>query len=619
MFRDTQGITGAVFDPCLCLGALNSVAVPVKHEASPPLWLDVLRYLLDGDNNPMPTEQYAGVETTERFDRLAVAAAAALWIGGGASPGSRAGWMQWYQSKLVPHLGVKDSPGGGKWLVLSTISAAAGDDDDGDDEGDGDASGGGVQVRAGSGWPARVLAPSSWEDLGRSPVEAAWHIPAGGSWTSGCSDIGPAATPPPVLIPSFAAWLRVVLRGGECCGARILAGYIRRMSWEVYLPCEFGGASSEMARQWLGALIEAEVTVVTGIRGKGGGADNPTPPPGNVGSIEKARHAEQAPHDTMESRMDALASLFREELLRFGSGEHPGASVGGPLTWLWPLETVVSACGRAGPLGGRMSRTEIDHDQSERSQGCPKADWFSVDESSSALARALRAVPYDLLCGSRRFDPRRERLPPAMLRAFTTRAVDLAARALASPPCRHWSVAQRLLLGLGLLYHALSRPMGSRASRVPSSGHITSRETPLVSKGGTWTTGGGAGGGAGAKTDSEAAPAQVAALATIETLVRIALAASAEESEDLRRRATAAVGAGSSVGTATNSSIPTLPNSCRSLRPLDEGDCNGRWRAYIEALHGVGAWRAAATFLRQPGAPPARSISSDGIGQPVDK
>lgn len=570
----------SVFGPNLCSCALETAVAPVPRGRGPPLWLDVLRCVVEGENGGLASWPTAHMRTSAQQDPLAIAAAASVWIGGGGPGGShsnrcgdtRKAWISWYGAKLGSLLPVNDT-GSGWWLVLSRVE---GNDEDG----------GGVQVRGGVGWAARVLTPQSWENWGRSPLEAAWHVPAGLAVGTArpLDSSGPRA--PPIVLPPFAAWLRVVLRGGKGCGEGLLEGYMRRMAREVYLPCEFGGASSEMARQWLGALIEAEVAAEAKVKGQGSSAqDSSASGPG--------RTQNGAPDNFASTRRGAVTSFFREELLRFGSGEAPVAPIGGPLTWLWPLEAIVSACGRAGPLGfGSSSYNHLGKD--------PVAEVgtdsrVSFDSPSSALARALGAVPHDLLCGSRRFGVGGGRPPPATLRAFATRAVDLAARALATPPCRHWSVARRLLLGLGLLYHALAKP--AQTARAVQASPLLSRARAVdVQPGGA------------ASVDPEAAAAQAAALATIDCLIRVALGGSgvADRTDDgCRIRTQVASPSDAISGQRRRASLMPLkpgatvllPTSCRSLRPLNVGGRAG-WDDFVEALSGAGAWRTAAALTR---------------------
>ncbi|CAM9249332.1 unnamed protein product, partial [Sphacelaria rigidula] len=244
-----QEISAAVFEPALCSTVLNTALAPVAPGCSPPVWLDVLRCLLDVKKRGLLSRAVAlhSVASTQQ-DSFTLAAAASVWIGGGGPDGledengersTRQAWIRWYDAELgglIPTAGTRS----GRWLVLST---SAGED--------------GVElvnVRAGEGWPARTLTDVTWENRGRSPLEAAWNVPAGQS--TGSTGGSRLAT---IVLPPFAAWLRVVLRGdGQRCSETELDGYLRRMAREVYLPCEFGGASNEMARQWLAALIEAE-------------------------------------------------------------------------------------------------------------------------------------------------------------------------------------------------------------------------------------------------------------------------------------------------------------------------------------------------------------------------
>lgn len=573
----SQAALEIIFSSNMCSTVLSAIVAPITGGLRPPLWLDVLRCLLEGSDDATSAWTALDCEDAPQPDRLAVLAAASFWIGSGGPGGIHndngghglEAWMRWYEAKLVPLIPSSDV-GPGRWLIISSAEGGTGVD---------------IKVRSGVGWAARTLSPLSWRDWGRSPLEAAWHVPAGRSLVSEGIDSGPG--PPPIVLPPFATWLRAVLRGSGRCTEAVLDGYIRRMAHEVYLPCEFGGASSEMARQWLGALIEAEAVAEDMERER----ENPIPPATSTLDIAKVQACEGAGCSrTSEARRAAVATFFREELLRFGTRETPAAPIGSPLTWLWPLEAVVSACGRAGPLcsGPRSRPGAISQVHGDHITQC-----VSPDEPPSALARALSAVPYDLLCGSRRFGANDGHPPPATLRAFVTRSVDLAARALANPPCRHWSVAQRLLLGLGLLYHALARPIGEGARHTePSQASSTGLATGTPSVGDRMARKGG---------DCEATVAQAAALTMIDTLVRIALAKDVEMADGLRQQDATTSAVNGRVGRdfgASKSRLPALPSSCRSLLPLDVGSCDDCWRALIDALSGAGAWRAATAFLR---------------------
>lgn len=551
---------------------LNTALAPVAPGCSPPVWLDVLRCLLDVKKRGLLSRAVAlhSVASTQQ-DSFTLAAAASVWIGGGGPDGledengersTRQAWIRWYDAELgglIPTAGTRS----GRWLVLST---SAGED--------------GVElvnVRAGEGWPARTLTDVTWENRGRSPLEAAWNVPAGQS--TGSTGGSRLAT---IVLPPFAAWLRVVLRGdGQRCSETELDGYLRRMAREVYLPCEFGSASNEMARQWLAALIEAEavaeantpidLTTASGACGGGWARQGDVP-------------------DSAAIRRAAVTAFFRAELLKFGSGDDaPVAPVGGPLSWLWPLEAVVAACGRAGPLGGGFFRPYLYAKIGvEEGRG---VDPLSLNDPPSALARALSSVPYDLLCGSRRFGAGGERPSPATVRAFATRAVDLAARALAAPSCRQWSVARRLLLGLGLLYHALATPEPRAAARAALSGP-TSTEPAAIAVPGTGSKA------RYALDAEEAATARSAALNTIESLLRIAFGMDRAAVDE---RASASAVSGWQARPATlplsKPGTSTLPTACRSLRPLEIGGGSG-WKDFLKALRGAGAWRTAATLSK---------------------
>ncbi|CAM9493497.1 unnamed protein product, partial [Choristocarpus tenellus] len=97
------------------------------------------------------------------------------------------------------------------------------------------------------------------------------------------------------------------------------------------------------------------------------------------------------------------------------------------MSWLWPLDALADAC--------------------------------SVKETpGSALARALRAVPNDLVCGARRFRGGAGPWPPpSVIGAFVDRVVDLSKVVLTQrPPHHHPMLGRHLLIGLGLLYHTLA-------------------------------------------------------------------------------------------------------------------------------------------------------------------
>lgn len=554
-----------VFGPTLCSSVLSTAIAPVPANLDPPMWLEVLRCIVDQTNCAHSVWRSPRPAGSAQQDPLAIAAAASVWIGGGGpGPTAREEWMRWYGTKLrslVPTL----KAGSGKWLVLSDTgkSGTAGE----------------VQVLGGAGCAARVVKSQEWEERGRSPLQAAWNVPAGcGEAVGGGSDTGGAKPgTPSVVLPPFAVWLRVVLRGSPGCAEGFLQGYLRRMAREVYLPCEFGGASGEMARQWLGALIEAEVGAEVRAHSKTTSAAAAAPK-----RVEVVPGLPNSVADIATARRVSVNAFFREELLRFGSGEVPVAPVGGPLTWLWPLEAVVTACGRTGPLGGGIL-ARLGGGSS--GPGQERTNVFTVDVPSSALARALCAVPHDLLCGSRRFGSDGGRPPPATTRAFVTRAVDLAARALATPPCRHWSVARRLLLGLGMLYHALAKPQPVKSVQKegsPANVRAEAMETGARS----------------ARTDGEAAAAQAGALSAIENLIRIALGTDSGV-DDLRNGcAPGSVAKGSRHAAASSErSAVVLPFACRSLRPLEAGSGAAALKGFAEALRDAGAWRAAAAFF----------------------
>lgn len=550
---------------------LNTALAPVAPGCSPPVWLDVLRCLLDVKKRGLLSRPVAlhSVASTQQ-DSFTLAAAASVWIGGGGPDGledaegersTRQAWIRWYDAELgdlIPTAGTRT----GRWLVLSTSTG-----EDGVEV---------VNVRAGEGWPARTLTGASWENRGRSPLEAAWNVPAGQS--TGSTGSSRLAT---IVLPPFAAWLRIVLRGdGQRCSETELDGYLRRMAREVYLPCEFGGASNEMARQWLAALIEAEAV-----------AEATTPI--DLTTVSEAcdggwgRQGDAL--DSAAIRRAAVTAFFRDELLKFGSGDDaPVAPVGGPLSWLWPLEAIVAACGRSGPLGGGFFRPYI-YANVGLEEG--RADPLPLNDPPSALARALSSVPHDLLCGSRRFNAGGERPSPATVRAFATRAVDLAARALAAPPCRQWSVARRLLLGLGLLYHALAtpeRPVAGAALPAPTGAACPAAAAMLGTRSKARH----------ALDVEEAATARSAALNTIESLLRIAFGMDRGAVDD--RASASAVSGWQTRPASLPSSKPgtsMLPTACRSLRPLEIGGGSG-WKDFLKALRGAGAWRTAATLSK---------------------
>lgn len=575
----SQEVPATVFRTALCSSALNTAIAPVPGNADPPIWLEVLRCLLDSGSCDLSSWTPSHPANSEPQDPFAVAAAASVWIGGdgpedghSSERGERDTWVRWYGTKLGPLITAREHTVPGKWLVLSSAEGGVN---------------GGVLVHGGVGWAAHTVKPEDWEDWGRSPLQAAWNFPAGCAAGGDSSDTGEETSGPPLIVlPPFAAWLRVVLRGAPNCGEGLLEGYLRRMAREVYLPCEFGGASGEMARQWLGALIEAEV----GAEGRTGRRVTPATGAGSRGVAVKPAIWPGGVADPAAARRLAVQAFFREELLRFGSGEAPAAPVGGPLTWLWPLEAVVSACGRSGVLGGGTLARRRSGGNGKGLGGSPEepsARVVVLNSPPSALARALCAVPHDLLCGSRRFGRGGGRPPPATMRAFATRAVDLAARALATPPCRHWSVARRLLLGLGLLYHALARPEAAASSGTPLPKSPSSRAVNAD----------GAEGNAGA--DGETAAAQTAALATIESLIRVALGGDC--------RVDGSTGGPRSEaeerccpGTSKAGNAPVLPSACRSLRPLETSGCEGS-NDLAEALRGAGAWRAATAFFGRRG------------------
>lgn len=512
---------------------------------------------------------------------LSVAAAAAVWIGGNGAGANQTGklstreaWMQWYEAELRPLVPPPEADFG-NWLILSN-----------------DARKGacrGVQVRTGLGGAASptVVQPKEWEKWGRSPLRAAWKIPAGGEEDDADAGVAP---PHVIVLPPFASWLRVVLRGGPACPEGVLEAYLRRMAREVFLPCQFGGTSSEMARQWLGVLVEAEAAAERKRKkaATSTGAATSNGRPAQTGSSLGTNETGAA-----TARQTVVKAFFREELLRFGSGEAAAAAaVGGPLTWLWPLEAVVAACGKTGCFGGggMLARRRRGSAGGERSPTVTAPTPIVLDVLPSALARVLCTVPHDLLCGSRRFDRGGGQPPPAptTLCAFAGRVVDLTARALATPPCRHWSVARRLLLGLGLLYHALATPpprsaRDGESQRLPDAiARAGAVETTSLS--------------ARARGEDAAAhvAAQAAALSAIESLVGIALGlGNGRIKENFAR-----------VESGHRSAPGLLTSACLSLQPLEVGTCVGADNL-AEALRGAGAWRAAAAFFGQRKTAPA--------------
>lgn len=589
-----QEVIAGVFQPALCSRALNAAVVPVAHDARPPLWLEVLRCLIGEERCDVSgwinSDDVEGGASQQ--GPLAAAAAAAIWIGGDG-PGTgqsgdrstREAWVRWYGAKLGSLIPTDDGEQG-SWLVLSNTTN--------------ESRVRGVHVRTGGGGAGHTIQPEEWQRWGRSPLQAAWNFPGG--WEMGAGDEGSPVTEteeaqPAIILPPFASWLRAVLRGEPNCPEGLLEAYLRRMAREVYLPCQFGGASGEMARQWLGALIEAEAGAEGRVKKNASStAVSASGALSKGGAVKKTGFSlASAARTTAPSRELVVKSFFREELLRFGSGQAAAAApVGGPLTWLWPLEAVVAACGKAGSFGGgRLARRRGGILGPEEPPLHDSTACIVLDAPPSALARALCTVPHDLLCGSRRFDRGGGQPPPAAatLRAFATRAVDLTARALATPPCRHWSVARRLLLGLGLLYHALAEPGLAARDGEPSQkslGAAAARSGAVEVVAGHART-----------ADEEAAAAQAralaAALSVIKSLVSIALGlddhiagaggAQYEGEQNLRTGA-----AGMSVST------PFLTSACRALRPLETGSCAGA-DDFAEALRGAGAWRAATAFF----------------------
>ncbi|CAM9924413.1 unnamed protein product [Scytosiphon promiscuus] len=578
-----QEIIASVFRPAFCSKALDAAGVPAPTDARPPIWLEVFRCLVNEGECDLSDWMSSQVEGSGYQGPLSVAAAAAVWIGGdGAGAGqsgkrsTREAWMRWYDAVLRPLIPLADTDFG-NWLILSNVA--------------GKSACRGVQVRTGAGGaaPPTVVQSKEWEKWGRSPLQAAWKIPAG------CAENGQGfvhpdagvAPPHAVVLPPFASWLRVVLRGEAACPEGVLKAYLRRMAREVFLPCQFGGASSEMARQWLGVLIEAEAAAERKRKRAAAVA---------TGAAESNdRHVKTESWSGNEAgattvRQTVVKAFFREELLRFGSGEAAAAAaVGGPLTWLWPLEAVVAACGKAGSFGGGgvLARRRRRGSVGERLQAVAAPAPIVLDGPPSALARVLGTVPHDLLCGSRRFDRGGGQPPPApaTLCAFAGRVVDLTARALATPPCRHWSVARRLLLGLGLLYHALATPPRSARNGEPqkSPGAIARARAVETS-------------GLGARARGEDAAAHAAAQATvlsaIEGLVGIALGLVSGSGAGRVYGSSARVEGGHRGGPAL------LSSACLSLQPLEAGTCVGA-DSLAEALRGAGAWRAAAAFFGQ--------------------
>eukprot|EP00903_Cladosiphon_okamuranus_P018376 g16903.t2 len=587
-----EEVIATVFQPSLCSRALGTVVAPVTSDARPPIWLDVLRCLCD--NSSWPPSQ---VDEGFLQELLTVAAAAAVWIGGdgpgkglSGDRGTREAWVGWYGAKLGPLIPTSDAELR-NWLVLTGAP-------------EGKRDGTGISIRTGTTGAARSVHPREWEHWGRSPLQAAWNVPGG--WRPRDevgSDPADHQAQSPIVLAPFASWLRVVLRGGgpsPSCPDGLLEAYLRRMAREVYLPCQFHGASGEMARQWLGALIEAEATAEGWARKNATATTTLTSGAVSNGVAVKTEFSsEGGGAGTSSARRSVVRAFFREELLRFGSGEASAsaAPVGGPLTWLWPLEAVVAACGKAGPFGGNvLARRRRGNAAPEGLPGDPTMQVVALDEPPSALARALCTVPHDLLCGARRFDRGGGQPSPAVatLRAFAMRAVDLAARALATPPCRHWSVARRLLLGLGLLYHALAKPESARyGERLQSRGGPPSAGA-VGASGGSMSRADGGGEGA---VDSQA-NAQAAALLAIETLVRTALGLG-DDVENATRNGSSAARAASSctgpVGRPSGSLL--LTPACLALRPLGTVSCVGA-ADFAEALRGAGAWRAVAAFFR---------------------
>ncbi|CAM9243868.1 unnamed protein product, partial [Hapterophycus canaliculatus] len=384
-----QEVVAHVFRPALCSKALEAAAGPVPADSRPPIWLEVLRCLVGEGEGSLSDWMASRVEDTAYQCPLSMAAAAALWIGGDGAGGGQSGkrstreaWMRWYEAKLGPLIPPADADFG-NWLILSNVAGRSGCR--------------GVQVRAGVGGaaPPTIVQPREWEKWGRSPLEAAWKIPAG--WAA--DEDGPPGTeagvaaPHAIVLPSFASWLRVVLRGGPGCPEGVLEAYLRRMAREVFLPCQFGGASSEMARQWLGVLIEAEaaaerkrrkVAMASEAAAQSGWRPVKAccPSGGNEAGATSARQV-------------VVKAFFREELLRFGSGEAAAAAaVGGPLTWLWPLEAVVSACGKAGSFGGGvLARRRRGGPGGEPTPRDSAPAPIVLDGPPSALARVLSTVP----------------------------------------------------------------------------------------------------------------------------------------------------------------------------------------------------------------------------------
>lgn len=578
-----QEVVAAVFQPALCRRALSTVVAPVSSEARPPIWLEVLRCLCDGSSwSPSRADGDA------QQDPLAAAAAAAVWIGGdgprqglSGEQSNREEWMRWYGAKLGPLIPTSDADLG-NWLVLSG---------DTDTKGNGNRDGG-IAVRMGTaGGTAHNVQPGEWENWGRSPLQAAWNFP--GAWgarasdDAGASDTDARRAPPAIVLPPFASWLRGVLRGGPSCPDGSLKAYLRRMAREVYLPCQFNGASGEMARQWLGALIGAEAGA-EGRRARRSAAASGAV--SNRVAATKTDLSSESRAGTSSARRAVVKAFFREELLRFGSGEASVAPIGGPLTWLWPLEAVVAACGKAGPFGGSVLAQRRRGNVGPGGLPGDATARIALDGPPSALARALSAVPHDLICGARRFDRGRGQPPPAVatLRAFAMRAVDLAARALATPACRHWSVARRLLLGLGLLHHALAKPWPARCGEPPRPVGGPSRTGAVGAPGDNARAGGVA-------ADSQSS-SQAAALSAIETLITTALGLSDDRVGAVQSGSSGArVARGAGPGCRPGGTLLLTP-ACLALTPLETGSCVGA-ADFAEALMGAGAWRAAAAFF----------------------